>query len=46
MLAVAGDEAARVLERAESIVGAEDLVRADMRTGASPWEGFERHGHI
>ena len=46
VLAVAGDEAERVLERAESIVGAEDLVRADMRTGASPWEGFERHGHI
>lgn len=46
VLAVAGDEADRVLERAESIIGAEDLVRADMRTGASPWVGFERHGHI
>ncbi len=46
VLAVAGDAAERVLEQAESIVGAEDLVRADMRAGASPWEGFERHGHI
>ena len=46
VLAIAGDEAERVLERAESIDGSEDLVRADMRAGASPWEGLERHGHI
>ena len=46
VLAVAGDEAERVLEQAESIVGSEELVRADMRAGATPWEGLERHGHI
>ncbi len=46
VLAVAGGEAERVLERAESIVDSEALVRHDMREGASPWEGLERHGHI
>ncbi len=46
VLAVAGDEKERVLERAESIDGAEARVRADMRDGASPWQGLERHGHI
>ena len=46
VLAVDGDEAERVLEQAESIDGSEALVRADMRAGASPWEGLERHGHI
>ena len=46
VLVVAGQEAERVLERSESIVGSEKLVRADMRAGATPWEGLERHGHI
>ena len=46
VLAVAGDEAERVLEQSESIVGSEELVRADMQAGATPWEGLERHGHI
>ena len=46
VLVVAGPEAARVLAQAESIVGSEELVRADMRAGATPWEGLERHGHI
>ena len=46
VLVVAGSEAERVLEQSESIVGSEKLVRADMRAGATPWEGLERHGHI
>ncbi len=46
VLVVAGSEAERVLLQSESIVGSEELVRADMRAGASPWEGLERHGHI
>lgn len=46
VLAVPGDETERVLERAESIDSSEALVRQDMRDGASPWEGLERHGHI
>lgn len=46
VVAVAGSEAQRVLEQAESIVGSEELVRADMRAGVTPWEGLERHGHI
>ena len=46
VLVVAGSESERVLARAESIVGSEELVRADMRAGATPWEGLERHGHI
>ncbi len=46
VLVVAGSEAERVLEQSESIVGSEELVRADMRAGATPWEGLERHGHI
>ena len=46
VLTVSGPEAGRVLEQAESIVGSEELVRADMRAGATPWEGLERHGHI
>ena len=45
-LVVAGSEAERVLLQSESIVGSEELVRADMRAGATPWEGLERHGHI
>ena len=46
VLVVAGSESERVLAQAESIVGSEELVRADMRAGATPWEGLERHGHI
>ena len=46
VLVVSGSEAERVLEQSESIVGSEELVRADMRAGATPWEGLERHGHI
>ena len=46
VLAVPGGEKERVLERAESIDSSEALVRQDMRDGASPWEGLERHGHI
>ncbi len=46
VLVVAGPEAERVLLQSESIVGSEELVRADMRAGATPWEGLERHGHI
>ena len=46
VLVVAGSEVERVLLQSESIVGSEELVRADMRAGATPWEGLERHGHI
>ena len=46
VLVVARSESERVLAQAESIVGSEELVRADMRAGATPWEGLERHGHI
>lgn len=46
VLAVPGAEKERVLEQAESIDGSEAQVRQDMRDGASPWEGLERHGHI
>lgn len=46
VLAVGGGEKERVLEQAESIDGSEAQVRQDMREGASPWEGLERHGHI
>ncbi len=46
VLVVTGSESERVLAQAESIVGSEELVRADMRAGATPWEGLERHGHI
>jgi len=46
VLVVAGSEAERVLLQSESIVGSEELVRADMRAGVTPWEGLERHGHI
>ena len=46
VLVVDGSESERVLAQAESIVGSEELVRADMRAGATPWEGLERHGHI
>ena len=46
VLAVPGGEKERVLEQAESIDGSEAQVRQDMREGASPWEGLERHGHI
>lgn len=46
VLAVPGDEIERVLEQAESIDASEALVRQDMRAGASPWQGLERHGHI
>ena len=46
VLAVPGDEKERVLQQAESIDGSEAQVRQDMRGGASPWEGLQRHGHI
>ena len=39
-------DAVTVLEKAEEIVGAEGLVRAEVRGGDSPWSSFERHGHI
>ena len=46
ILVIPGDDAERVLVRAEEIVGAEELVRADMREGESPLAGLERHGYI
>ena len=46
ILVIPGDNAERVLLRAEEIVGAEELVRADMREGESPLTGLERHGYI
>jgi 4-hydroxy-4-methyl-2-oxoglutarate aldolase len=46
ILVVPRADAVAVLEQAEQIVGAEGLVRADVRGGDSPWATFERHGHI
>ena len=46
VLAVGGNDKERVLRQAESIDSSETRVRQDMRDGASPWEGLERHGHI
>ena len=46
VLVIPRDQAAQVLLEAESIVGAEELVRAEMRAGESPLSSLERHGHI
>jgi 4-hydroxy-4-methyl-2-oxoglutarate aldolase len=46
ILVIPRADAVTVLEKAEEIVGAEGLVRAEVRGGDSPWSSFERHGHI
>ena len=46
ILVVPRADAVTVLETAEAIVGAEELVRAEVQGGDSPWSSFERHGHI
>ena len=37
---------AEVLEKAEEIIAAEALVRAEVQSGSTPLESFDRHGHI
>lgn len=46
VLIVPRDKAEAVLERAETIVGAEARVRDDIRGGATPSSSFDIHGHI
>lgn len=46
VLIVPRADAERVLERAESIVGAEREVRTEIRQGSTPEQSFDRHGHI
>lgn len=46
ILVVPGQDAEEVLVAAETIVGAEALVRNEMRDGESPLSSLERHGHI
>jgi regulator of RNase E activity RraA len=46
ILVVPASQAEQVLREAESIVGAEELVRDEMRSGESPMASLERHGHI
>lgn len=46
ILIVPAAEAERVLLKAEEIVAAEELVRADMRAGVSPLDGLDKHGYI
>jgi regulator of RNase E activity RraA len=46
VLVVPREEAGMVLERAEAIVGAEALVRDEIRQGSTPSASFDIHGHI
>lgn len=46
ILVVPAADAERVLLKAEEIVAAEELVRADMRAGVSPLAGLDKHGYI
>jgi regulator of RNase E activity RraA len=46
ILVIPSAQAERVLLAAEEIVGAEELVRDEMRAGESPLSSLERHGHI
>lgn len=46
ILIVPSAHAERVLVEAEKIVGAETLVRDEMKAGESPLSSLERHGHI
>jgi regulator of RNase E activity RraA len=46
ILVIPRADATTVLDKAEEIVGAERLVRAEVQGGDSPWSSFERHGHI
>ncbi len=46
VLVIPSADAEAVLVRAEEIVGAEALVRADMQAGGSPLDALEEHGHI
>lgn len=46
ILVIPSDHAERVLVQAEEIVGAEKLVRREMRAGESPLSSLERHGYI
>lgn len=46
VLVVPRDDAESVLLRAEEIVGAEELVRHEMKAGGSPLASLDRHGHI
>ena len=46
ILVIPAADAERVLVRAEEIVGAEELVRAEMQAGESPLSSLNRHGYI
>ncbi len=46
ILVVPEADAEEVLVKAEEIVGAEAMVREEMRAGISPLTSLERHGHI
>lgn len=46
ILVIPAADAERVLVHAEQIVGAEELVREEMRAGESPLSGLDRHGYI
>jgi len=46
VLVIPGNQAEKVLLKAEEIFGAEKLVREDMREGVPPLTGLERHGYI
>jgi regulator of RNase E activity RraA len=46
IVVIPAPDAEAVLLKAEEITGAEAMVREEMRTGQSPLDSLERHGHI
>lgn len=46
ILVIPGNEAGKVLVKAEEIASAEQRVRKEMREGSTPLSGLERHGYI
>ena len=46
ILVVPEQKIVEVLEKAEEIIAAEALVRAEVQGGSTPLESFDRHGHI
>lgn len=46
VIVVPREHAARVLMKAEEVVGAEKQVREELSAGVAPFDSFARHGHI
>jgi 4-hydroxy-4-methyl-2-oxoglutarate aldolase len=46
VLVIPHEQAEAVLLEAEEIVGAEELVRTEVRQGSTPLDSLDRHGHI